>query len=81
MTPETLIQKLSALKSIKIEETREHPDGTRVFTISATLPEFPFGRGQVRWYPLVVLPGQTEVPQSEIDALLRRFWMFQVDIS
>jgi len=37
------------------------------------------GSGAV-WYPIVVKPGQDEIDDREIEAMLRHLWMFQLDI-
>jgi len=32
------------------------------------------------WYPIVIKPGQDEVDDREIEAMLRHLWMYQLRI-
>lgn len=74
-----LLARLSKVKGVSIAERIALPDGTETIMIVADLPEFPFGVGKKVSYPLVISPGQTDVPRSEIDALLRRVWHLSLD--
>ena len=77
MNLEELLSRL-AKHAIRIAEDKQLPDGTRVITFVTHLPSFPFGRRNT-WYPLVLSPGQTDVAQAEIDALLRHVCHAELD--
>jgi len=61
-----------------VEDTLQ-PDGSRVLVFSTQLPRFPFGDRHV-WYPLTIDADQTEVSESEIEALLRHCWHGELEI-
>lgn len=77
MKLEELLSRLEKHKITKAED-RTLVDGTRVILFVTHLPSFPFGRQNV-WYPLVLAPGQTDVYQPEVDALLRHLWHAELD--
>ncbi len=77
MTIASLLEKLKPHAQIKTIETI-HPDGTRVYVFSSLYP-FPHAP-EPAWYVIVTKPGQTEVDNKEIEAMLRHLWMFQLDI-
>ena len=72
-----LLEKLKTVPEIKILETI-HPDGTRTYTFSSV---YPMPRmAEPVWYPIVLKPGQEDIDNREIEALLRHLWMFQLNI-
>jgi hypothetical protein len=72
-----LLEKLKSFSEIQIEE-RIHPDGSRTYIFSSF---YPFPRyAEPVWYVIVVKPGQDEIDDLEIEAMLRHLWMFQLDI-
>lgn len=74
MNLKDLIARLTAIDGVQIAEEQHQPDGTIIYIFCATLPTFPFGHQKHVWYPLVVKPGETEIPKSEVEAILRRLW-------
>lgn len=64
---------------IDVIEDRLQPDGSRVLIFTTQLPQFPFA-GRHVWYTLVLSPGQEDVSESEIDALLRHCWHGELEI-
>ena len=81
MNIDLLLRHLKPVKQISITETRSLKDGCTVYTISTVLPEFPFGKDKHAWYTLVVEDGQTEIPKSEINAMLRHLWHLGLDLN
>jgi hypothetical protein len=72
-----LLEKLKAVPQIKTLETI-HPDGTKTYTFSSV---YPMPRmAEPVWYPIIVKPGQEDIDDREIEAMLRHLWMFQLDI-
>ena len=72
-----LLEQLKPVSEIKTVETI-HPDGTRTYIFSSV---YPFPRvSEPAWYVIVVNPGQEEIDDREIEAMLRHLWMFQLDI-
>jgi hypothetical protein len=65
--------------NIDVAEERLQADGSLIVYFTTQLPTFPFG-GRHVWYPLILRQGQTEVSQSEIDALLRHCWHGELEI-
>ena len=61
-----------------VDDTRQ-ADGSRVLIFTTELPKFPFGDRHV-WCTLVIDPGQPDVSQSEIDALIRHCWHGELEI-
>lgn len=74
MRIDLLLQRLKDVKGLSITETKDQKNGRTVHTISAVLPEIPFGPNRHAWYPLVLDPGQEIVPRAEIDAMLRHLY-------
>lgn len=72
-----LLEKLKAVPEIKTLETI-HPDGTKTYTFSSV---YPMPRmAEPVWYPVVVKPGQEDIDDREIEAMLRHLWMFQLNL-
>ena len=72
-----LLEKLKAAPQIEILETI-HPDGTKTYTFSTV---YPMPRmAEPVWYPIVVKPGQEDIDDREIEAMLRHLWMYQLNI-
>ena len=72
-----LLEKLKSVAEIKTLETI-HPDGTKTYTFSSV---YPMPRmAEPVWYPIVVKPGQDEIDDREIEAMLRHLWMFQLNL-
>jgi len=73
-----LLVKLKAhSKEIQTLET-VHPDGTRTYVFSSI---YPFPRiPEPVWYVIVVKPGQEDIDDREIEAMLRHLWMYQLDL-
>jgi hypothetical protein len=74
MDLQELIKRLTAIKGVTLAETREGDDGRRTYIFTATLPEFPFGKGKNSWYPLVLPKGQDSISRNEVEAILRHLW-------
>jgi hypothetical protein len=73
----SLLEKLKLVPEIQIEK-RIQADGKEVYIFSAT---YPFPRvPEPAWYVIVLKPGQDEVDDREIEAMLRHLWMFQLDL-
>jgi hypothetical protein len=77
MPASLLLDKLKEAE-IEVKETRKLSDGTEVKILVGTLPKFPTGE-RPTWYPLVLLPGQSDIDRREVEALLRHFWHFELD--
>jgi len=60
-------------------EDRTQADGSRVVMLSGSLP-FPIHDREHVWYPLVIKPGQMDVSESEVAAILRRFWHLELEL-
>jgi len=73
----SLLKSLEPIREIKVEE-RIHSDGKHVYIFSAAYP-FPHVPEPV-WYPIVLNPGQEEIDDREIEAMLRHLWMFQINV-
>jgi len=72
-----LLEKLKSVPEITTLETI-HPDGTKTYTFSSV---YPMPRmAEPVWYPIVIKPGQDEVDDREIEAMLRHLWMYQLRI-
>jgi len=72
-----LLEQLKPVSEIKTVETI-HSDGTRTYTFSSV---YPFPRvSEPVWYVIVVKPGQEDIDDREIEAMLRHLWMFQLDL-
>jgi hypothetical protein len=72
-----LLEQLKSVTEIKILETI-HPDGTKTYTFSSV---YPMPRmAEPIWYPIVVKPGQDDIDDREIEAMLRHLWMFQLNL-
>ncbi len=78
MNIEKLIHWLSK-HQIEVIDDRQEANGFRVIYFTAQLPEVPH-HGRNVWYTLVLSKGQTEISQSEIDALLRHCWHGELEI-
>ncbi len=72
-----LLEKLKPHSEIKITETIL-PDGTKTFVFSSVFP-FPRASEPV-WYVIVVRPGQEDIDDREIEAMLRHLWMYQLNL-
>jgi hypothetical protein len=72
-----LLEKIKQHPEIKTVETT-YPDGIKAYTFSAVLP-FPKIQDHV-WYVIIVKPGQEDVDDREVVAMLRHLWMLQTDI-
>ena len=81
MSPSELLAKLTQLRGVRIAEQKILEDGRSIHVIEAVVPDFPFGKDRRVWYALVVSPNQTTVPQSEIEAILRRLWHLGTDLA
>jgi hypothetical protein len=77
MSLDSLRERLTE-NGIILDEERTLPGGWRVYIFTCLLPGFPFGHRRV-WYPLVVTQGQTEIPEEEIEALLRHCWHLELN--
>ena len=77
MTVSALLASLQKQAKVKVAETRTLEDGTQVKILVGNLPLFPHGN-RPTWYPLVLLPGQSDVSMKEVEAILRRFWNYQL---
>jgi hypothetical protein len=78
-----LLSTLDKVKEIEVEK-RIHKDGTQVYIFSSLLP-FPHPQQyEPAWYVIVVRPGQKpgeeEIDDDEVEAMLQHLWMFQLDI-
>ena len=72
-----LLEQLKPVPEIKTVETI-HPDGTRTYIFSSI---YPFPRiPEPVWYVIVVKPGQEDIDDREIEAMLRHLWMSQLDL-
>lgn len=72
-----LLSAIEKVPEIEVEERIHKDDGTKVYVFSALLP-FPHPQdGEPRFYVIVVLPGQEEVDDDEIEAMLHHLWMAQ----
>jgi len=71
-----LLSSLKQVAEIDIDE-RTHKDGTKVFIFSSLRP---FPQFEHVWYPIVVLAGQEDVDDDEVEAMLRHLWMFQLNL-
>jgi hypothetical protein len=72
-----LLEKLKAVPEIEVHEHIQ-PDG-RIAYIFASIYPFPRVAEPV-WYVIVVKPGQEEIDDREIKAMLRHLWMYQLDL-
>jgi len=64
---------------IEATEDRQKADGSRVITFVTELPNFPHG-GRKAWCSLPVDKGQSEISESEIQAILRHCWHSELEI-
>jgi len=71
-----LLEKLKPHSEIKTTEIIL-PDGTKAFIFSSVFP-FPRASEPV-WYVIVVRPGQEDIDDREIEAMLRHLWMYQLN--
>jgi len=72
-----LLNQLKSVSEIEVLETI-HPDGTRTYIFSSV---YPFPRvAEPVWYVVVLKPGQEEVDDREVEAMLRHLWMFQLKL-
>lgn len=72
---------IEALKEhdVKVRQVVRHPDGSAVYTFAGQLPEFPCGYC-VASYSLTVAGEDDFVGRDRIEALLRHFWLLQVEL-
>ncbi len=73
----SLLDQLKPVREIQTVETK-YPDGTRTYTFSTV---YPVPRApEPAWYVIVIKPGQEDVDDREIEAMLRHLWMAQVQM-
>jgi len=80
MNIDRLLAKLRDEANVVVAEERRLPDGTIIYILVARLAFFPLAPRHI-WYVLVREPGQDRLEEEEIEALLRRFWHSEIDIS
>jgi hypothetical protein len=77
MNLEELLARLKGI-DVKLDEDRRLSDGTRILILTCLLGFFPLAPHH-RWYTLVISPNQQDVPQYEVEAILRHFWHGELD--
>jgi hypothetical protein len=75
-----LLARLHKETGVIVAEERRLPDGTIIYILVAHLGFFPLAPRPI-WYALVREPAQDRLEAEEIEALLRRFWHAEIDIS
>jgi hypothetical protein len=80
MSVEGLLARLLHEASVFVAEKRSLHDGTVEYILGTHVSFYP-QRPRHLWYVLVILPGQTLVDEAEIEAILRRFWHAEIDVS
>jgi hypothetical protein len=80
MNIDRLLVRLAKEAGVTVAEERRLPDGTIIYILIAHVSFFPHAPRRI-WYVLVREPHQDRVEAEEIEALLRRFWHAEIDIS
>lgn len=73
------LRKWLSRHGIEVNDDRLKADGSRVITFVTELPDFPHA-GRRAWYSLPINKDQTDVSESEIQALLRHCWHGELEI-
>jgi hypothetical protein len=80
MNVTALLARLKNEASVFVAEKRDLSDGTVIYILGTHVSFFPHSPQHV-WYTLVCEPGQVRVEVEEIEAILRRFWHAEIDVS
>jgi hypothetical protein len=80
MNFDKLLARLREEAGVTVAEERLLPDGTRVYILVTHVSFFPIAPRHI-WYALVRDPGQDRLEEEEVEALLRRFWHGEIDIT
>lgn len=75
-----LLSRLEKEANVTVAQERRYPDGSRELILESHLAFFPRVSEHV-WYVLALEPNQDFVEEEEIEAILRRFWHSEIDIS